>query len=154
MNIKHHTHPDNLEKYSFVWSEARLVIAAVALFIGGYPPVLFFNPISSLSSVLSSLLKVAWIISGIASAYLLYRWMQSGKTLFGGKHSKDTWAFLIMIVTGFNLGLAGVLGTNIGMSITSSRVIFFIAGVLYLVTVFYLHQRWVKSGKKIFSSHS
>ena len=35
MNFKRHTHPDALERYAFQWSELRLVIAAVALFIGG-----------------------------------------------------------------------------------------------------------------------
>jgi hypothetical protein len=35
MDLQEHSRPDALERYSFLWSEARLVVAAVALLIGG-----------------------------------------------------------------------------------------------------------------------
>lgn len=73
MNFEEQMKPDKLERYSFLWSEARLIIGAVALFIGGVPLLLAFNPIPSLSGLLGSLLTLAWIISGLASLYLLYR---------------------------------------------------------------------------------
>ena len=150
MDIKHHTHPDQLERYSFMWSEARLVIAAVALFIGGVPPVLAFNPFPALYSSLSSLLQLAWLISGAASVYLFYRWNKAGKRLFGHKESRDKYAFLISIVSGVNLGLVGLLGTNVGMSISSSSVMFMVTGFLYLLSAGYLWKRWNRSGQRVF----
>ena len=42
MNIQEHTTPEKLEKYSFLWSEARLVVTSIALFMGGVSPLLFF----------------------------------------------------------------------------------------------------------------
>ncbi len=150
MNIQEHTTPNKLERYSFLWSEARLLIAAVALFIGGVPPVLAFNPVSAFYSLLSSLLTLCWIISGVASVYLLYRWNKNGKKLFAVSKQYDTAAFLVMIVTGFNLGITGLIGTNIGMSIFSGRLIFTIGGAIYLITLYYLHTRWNESGKKLF----
>ncbi|MDO8515919.1 MAG: hypothetical protein Q7S28_01570 [bacterium] len=150
MNIKHHTHPDQLERYSFLWSEARLMIAALALFIGGIPPVLAFNPIPALQGFLSSLLTFAWVASGLASGYLLYRWNRGGKMLFGKKDQRDTVAFFVSVVSGINLGFTGLFGTNLGMSITSSRFIFFIAGILYLYSAHHLYRHWKAYGKKLF----
>lgn len=152
MDLKEHTKPENLEKYSFLWSELRLLIAAIALFLGGYPPVLEFTPYSLYSPV-SSLLTVCWIISGLASAYLIYQWHRGGKTVFGGKDQKDVIAFFIMIVTGFNLGFAGLFGTNIGMQISSNQLVFYIVGALYILTAAYLFNRWKASGKKVFKVH-
>ncbi len=150
MNLQEHTTPERLEHYSFVWSEARLVIASIALFLGGIPPVLAFNPIAAFYGLLSSLLTLAWIISGIAAGYLLYRWKNGGQMLFHEKRQYDTLAFFVMVVTGFNLGLAGLIGKNIGMSIFSNRLIFSIVGVVYLAAVYYLHKRWTESGRRIF----
>ena len=149
MNLQEHTRPDKLEYYSFIWSEARLVIAALALVIGGVPPLLAFNPLPSLASTFGSLLTVAWIISGLASLYLLYRWNAGGKKVFGGTQQQDTIAFFIMIITGLNLGITGLLRVNIGMSISSNSVIFIITGIVYLVTAVYLYRRWTSAGKKL-----
>lgn len=146
MNIMRHTHPDNLEKYSFLWSEVRLVIAAIALFLGGVPPIL---KIAS-SSLVFPLLTVAWIISGAASGYLLYRWNVSGQKLFGGTDTKDKIAFLVSVVSGINLGIVGITGKNIGMSIYSSYPIFIIVGLIYLASFWHLHTRWHTSGKRLF----
>ncbi len=155
MDIKEYTKPDSLEKYSFFWSEVRLVIAAIALFLGGIPPVLkILSSSSGLYSLVGSLLTLAWIISGVASAYLLYRWYIGGRMLFGGKDKKDMAAFLVASVSGLNLGLAGLLGSNIGMSISSSTFIFVLVGLLYLASAFYLWRRWNASGKRIFQPTS
>jgi uncharacterized membrane protein YuzA (DUF378 family) len=149
MNINHHTQPAQLERYSFVWSEVRLVVAAVALFLGGVPPVLYFGPVA-MYGLLSSLLKIAWLISGVASVYMLYRWNNNGRQLFGGKNSKDMYTFGVSVVSGINLGLVGLLGSNIGMSISSSKLIFWIVGIIYLVSARHLWKRYSKSGGKIF----
>lgn len=148
MNIQQQASPANLEKYSFLWSEARLVIAAIALFIGGFPPILKIAPYA-LYSLASSLLTVAWIISGITSAYLLYRWYTGTKTLFGGKKQLDAAAFFVSVISGINLGLTGILGTNIGMTISSNYTVFILVGVIYLASAFHLYKRWGISGGKM-----
>ena len=153
MDIKEYTKPDKLERYSFLWSEVRLFIASIALFLGGVPPVLkIFSSSSGLYGLVSSLLTISWIISGLASAYLLYRWYSGQRRLFGEKKPLDTTAFFVMVITGFNLGFAGLVGTNIGMSITSNYIIFVITGLLYLGSAMHLFSRWKASGQKIFSS--
>ena len=145
---KNHTTTEKLELYSFYWSEARLVIAALALFLGGVPPFIYFFP--GLYMVSGFLLTFAWIVSGLVSAYLLYRWNQGGRKLFGGHNNLDMYAFLLNVVTGFNLGIAGLLGRNIGMAISSNHLVFAVAGVLYLVTAWHLWKRWNQAGKHLF----
>ena len=149
MNLEEHTRPDTLERYSFLWSEARLVIAAVALFLGGVPPALKFLPIPALYGLVGSLLTLAWIISGVASAYLLWRWYKT-RTLFGAKETLDTAAFFVMAVSGLNLGITGLFGTNIGMSISSNYVVFFVVGLLYLATAYHLFRRFQVHGQRVF----
>ena len=150
MNYKHHLHPDRLERYSFLWSEARLVVAAVALLLGGVPVLKALFPSPALSGPVGLVLTVTWLASGAASGYLLYRWFTGGKTLFGGKATLDTAAFLVSGVSGVNLGLTAILGTNIGMSIFSGGGIFVIVAVVYLATAFHLFKRWRASGQKVF----
>lgn len=147
MDINHHLQPQRLQRYCFLWSQARQVLAAVALFVGGIPTVVYFFPSSSF---LASLLTPTWLISGFASAFLLYRWNEGGRKLFGGTDQKDMIAFLISGVTGINLGLAGLLGTNFGMTIASGRTIFFVTGVVYVWTVWHLQKRWNESGQRLF----
>lgn len=149
MNIQEHTKPEKLLYYSFIWSEIRLIIASVALFLGGIPPLIRFNPFFGLYETLGTLLTLCWIISGIASAYLIYRWNIGGRTLFGRKETLDTVAFFVMIVSGFNLGIAGLLKINIGMSISSNYVLFVIVGLLYLFSAWHLFKEWKKFGKKL-----
>lgn len=147
MNINNYTKPQQLERYSFLWSELRLVIAAVALFIGGIPPI-FYLP---LPSGLARLLLVAsWIISGVASGYLVYRWSKANQKLFGASDSYDKVAFFVSVVSGINLGLTGLIKTNIGMSIISGKTIFIIVGLIYIVTAAYLYKRWSSSNQKLF----
>ena len=148
MNINHHTHPDNLVRYSFLWSEVRLLIAAVALFIGGTPPALKFLP--GLSGIVGPLLTLSWIISGVAAGYLLYRWNKNNRMLFGKNDRKDMIYFLVMVVSGFNLGLAGIMGKNIGMTISSNKFIFILVGIIYLFAASYLWRRYKEHGQKIF----
>jgi len=120
-----------LTKYSFWWSEIRLVIAAIALLIGGVPPVYLIVP-TSLFGITTLLLKLAWIISGLVVIYLLYRWHDTGQKLFGHKDHNDTIAFLVLAVSGLNLGFAGVFGKNIGLGITTNHIILILVAVLYL----------------------
>ncbi len=150
MDIKEHTHPDKLERYSFIWSEVRLIIAAVALFLGGVPPVLKFFPIPQFYRLVSSLLTLSWIVSGIAGGYLLYRWYTNHQIIFGGKGPRDTATFFVSVVSGLNLGIAGLLGRNIGMSISSNKIIFIFVGAVYLLAAVHLFRRWKASGEKIF----
>ncbi len=149
MNIKHHTHPDQLERYSFVWSEARLLIAALALFLGGYPPVLYFFP--AFAMTIKPFLNLSWIISGFASAYLLYRWHGGERNLFGARYQKDMYAFFVSVISGINLGLTGLLGQNIGMSVSyGNQILFVITGAAYLWAAWHLWTRWKGHGGKMF----
>lgn len=152
MNTNEFMKPENLEKYSFLWSEVRLIVAAVALGVGGVPPV-FLLPIPvALFRLVSLGLTLAWIISGAASAYLLWRWYDGGQKLFGKKDTRDTVAFFVSIVSGFNLGIVGLTGSNIGMAISSSRFIFGITALIYIIAAVYLYQRWTASGKKLYTN--
>jgi hypothetical protein len=150
MSYQKHLQPHNLERYAFLYSEARLIIAAVALFIGGIPPILYFLPIMPLYGLIVLGLKLAWIISGTASVYLVYRWYVGGQKLFGKKDTKDTVAFFVSIISGINLGIVGLLGVNIGMTMVSSYGIFMLAGLVYLAAAAYLYQRWSSHGRRIF----
>lgn len=142
---------DTFEKWSFLWSEARLLIAAVALFIGGVPPLLFLGVNApAVLPLVSILLKLAWIVSGVASTYLLYRWVNGGMKVFGGQDKLDVGAFLIMAVSGINLGITGVLGTNIGMMLSSHFLVFIVTAVVYVCVAVYLYRRWNTYGKKLF----
>jgi len=73
-----------------------LFIAAPALFIGGVPPVIAWNPSSGLYGVISTLLTLCWIISGVAEGYLIYRWNIDARILFGRNKTLDTVAFFVM----------------------------------------------------------
>ena len=150
MSFQEHTKPENLERYSFLWSEIRLIIAAVALFMGGVPPVLAFNPIPAFYGLLSSLLTISWIISGIASGYLLYRWNVGSRRIFGRQNSMDMILLFVMIISGFNLGIAGIFSKNIGMTISSNSLVFIIVGIIYLISAWYLFKEWKKNGRRVF----
>lgn len=146
--MNHH----QLEWWSFVWSEVRLLIAAVALFIGGVPPALFVAlQMPDLLGVVMLVLKLCWLLSGAAAGYLLYRWFSGERMLFGRKNNaKDTAAFLVMTISGLNLGFVGLTGQNIGMSMSSSYAVFVVVGILYLIAALYLYQRWSAHGQKVF----
>ena len=143
------TNPQNLERYSFLWSEVRLLVAAVALLIGGVPPIYLIAP-ASLFSVARMGLIACWIISGLTSLYLLFRWWQSGQKVFGRKDAKDMIAFLVLAISGVNLGVAGILSKNIGMSILSGRLVFLITAAVYLLVAYHLYSRWKSNGEHLF----
>jgi hypothetical protein len=150
MNIKEFSQPHNLEYWSFVWSEVRLIIAAIALLIGGVPVLRAILPIAALSGLVNAILIIAWIISGVAAAYLLYRWIKANKTVFSGKQNLDLAAFFVSVVSGLNLGITGVFGNNIGMSIFSSYIFWVIGAIIYLAAAVHLFRRWKACGKKVF----
>jgi hypothetical protein len=147
MKIKTHTTPKNLEKYSFLWSELRLIIAALALFLGGIPPIFKLGLPYALSR---SLLTLSWIISGLVSAYLLYLWNKNNKMLFGEKNSNDRVAFFVNIISGINLGITGLFNNNIGMGISQNKFAFIIVAVIYLLSAAYLYKRWQNFNNKLF----
>ncbi|MEK7628734.1 MAG: hypothetical protein AAB421_04965 [Patescibacteria group bacterium] len=148
--LKAHTTPDKLEYYAFLWSEARLALGAVALLAGGIPVVRLVIPFGFLSGITGLILTVAWIISGVASAYLGYRWYIGGRKIFGAEEMKDTIAFLVSTVSGLNLGITGLSAKNIGMTIFSAQLIYSLTAILYITTALYLYWRWNSAGKKLF----
>ncbi len=149
MSYQKFLQPHKLERYAFLWSEARLLIAALALLVNGVPPIYLIAP-PMFFGLARTGLYAAWIISGVASLYLLYRWYTGGQKIFGGKNTKDTVAFLVLAISGINLGIVGIVGKNIGMSILSGRLIFAITALVYLVVAYRLFSRWNSAGQKLF----
>lgn len=148
MNLRN---PHDLEKWSFYWSEMRLLIAAVALLLGGIPPVLLvFSFAPFLYGFIGLLLKLAWLLSGAAALYLGWRWTKAHQHLFGKKDRNDLIAFGVLVVSGVNLGLTGLLGSNIGMMISHNRFVFMLVAVLYLWAAWHLWTRWKSHGKHFF----
>lgn len=147
MDLKDYFQMKKLDTYSFLWSETRLCIAALALLLGGTPPALYLFP---MLPIVGALLIIAWVISGVASGYMLYRWWTNGQFLFGRKDNLDMVAFFVNIVSGFNLGIAGIFGKNIGMSISSHYILFCITALVYLASALHLYRHFVASKKKIF----
>jgi len=151
MDIKEHTTPEKLEKYSFLYSEIRLLVAAVALIIGGMPPVMYVAMlVPALMGLLTTLLTLGQILSGVAAGYLLYLWQQKEWRVFGAQKGADIAAFAIMIGSGLHLGIAGLFRVNIGMTVTMSYSVFVIAGILYVLSAIYLFKRWKEKGEQLF----
>ncbi len=150
MDIKEHTTPEKLERYAFLWSLAKLGVAALSLFFGATP---FIYNIPVLMRFGSSLLPLSWLISGVAAGYLLYRWHKGGQKLFGGTDKKDKVLFFVLGVTGINLGLTA-FGNNIGMSLLYGMpiadIVFKLTALVYLFTLYHLYTRWQASGEKLF----
>jgi len=141
----------DLDLWSFYWSEARLVVAAAALVLGGIPPIFYLvSAVPVLYGVVALVLKIAWFISGGVSVYLLYRWVRNSYMVFGRSDNFEIAAFLVSVVSGLNLGVAGLLGANIGMSISSNYLLFLITAAVYLVSAGYLWSRWSAYGRKLF----
>lgn len=149
MNIQEHTTPERLERYAFLWSLARMGIAAISLFFGAMPIMYTILGYSGAAS----LLPLFWIISGVAAVYLGFLWFKGGQKVFGGTEMKDKVAFLIMVVTGINLGYAAI-GSNIGMGLIWGMpigdIVFKATAVLYLLVAYYLWTRWKAQGEKLF----
>lgn len=152
MELKDHTSPDKLLKYSFLWNEVRLVIAALSLILGAVP--ILYRVLASSSAY--NLITIGSVISGLAALYLLYLWYAGGYMLFGGKDKTDLVAFLIGTLSGVHLGLGGLMGTNIIMSVLYGTGILltlaiYAGGILYLWSAYHLWKRWKASGEAIFS---
>lgn len=149
VDIHSHMQADKLERYAFLWSLARMVIAAFSLFFGAMP--IAYRLL--MGSSVMSLLPLFWLISGAASVYLVYIWFKKGQMVFGGKVRNDTIAFLIMIVTGLNLGYTAI-GSNIGMNLVwdmpIADLLFKATGIIYLVVAYYLWKRWNASQQNLF----
>jgi len=141
--------PDTLATAAFLWSEARLVIAAVALVVGG-PPALVFFSIAPIYGLLVLLVKLSWIISGAASLYLAYRWFTAKGYVFDRTTRKDGAMLLVAIVSGINLGLTGILQVNPGLSLFTGYIFSLIGAVLYVYAAYHLYQRWEECGRKLF----
>ena len=131
--------PANLVRYAFYWTMAQMAITVLALLMGGYPPVFY---ILGYGSLVTLGLKLAWIMSGAAAAYLLYRCYKNKHKIFTKETPYDKPAFLFAIITGLNLGVVGLLNKNIAMMITSSGVIYNLVAVAYVVAIIYLWRRW------------
>ena len=150
MSITKYLKPGKIEKYSFLWSEVRLIVAAVALFVGGVPFIYFVFPSTSSVGLFGTLLTLSWIASGLASAYLGFRWFTRSKTLIGKKNKKDLYAFMVSVVSGLNLGITGLFKINPGMSVSTSQIAFIVFGIIYIASALHLYRRWRESGKKLF----
>jgi len=133
--------PSSLLRFSFWWSEVRLVLAAATLFVGASPLIYLVLPIPFLYGAIGFFLKLAWIVSGLTAAYLGYRWFVGGKKLFGANDLYDRVAFAIMVISGLNLGIAGILNVNIGMSISTNYILFVLMGAAYLWSAYRLYLR-------------
>lgn len=149
-NFKKYAEREALDYLSFVWSEARLVIASLALFLGGRPPAIALNPLPFLYGIVSLLLWLSWIVSGLVSVYLLIRWNQNKRMIFGKNDKKTTYAFFVNIISGLNLGVAGFLGQNLGMRISSNYSVFIVVGVVYLISAYILFRGWKSNKEKVF----
>ncbi len=148
MDLNAHTTPDKLERYAFLWSIARMGIGALSLFFGATPILYRFTG--------SGIMSIAWLISGASALYLGYRWYTGGQTLFGAKDQKDKIFFIIMVITGINLGYTAI-STNIGMGLVYSMtgmmtagLVFKATGVAYALVAYYLWNKWKNAGEKLF----
>ena len=146
MNIKN---IHDLERYGFLWSEARLLIAALALLINGVPPIYLIAP-PGLFALARFGLVVSWLVSGAFALFLMYRWHVAKHTLFTKKRTDDMVAFLILGISGLNLGLVPILGKNIGMSFSHNRLAFLIVAAAYIYAAYHLYSRWKSNGEKLF----
>ncbi len=149
MDIQEHTKPANLLRYSFLWNEARLVIAAISLLWGATPVM------SRFMSSGYGLYIVLSVISGLVALYLLYEWHKRGRKLFGGNDTIDLVAFMIATLSGVHLGLSALFSTNFIMSALGYSGFFFTiavyaGGILYLWSAWHLHKRYKEKEEQLF----
>lgn len=142
-NIDWETHlkPGNLERCAFYWLWGLLLVSALALLVGvNQPHPKFFRPLYW------PMQELAWLLSGIAAVYLVYRWQQADRQLFpdGKIHfvNKDKLAFWLMILTGLNVGLTSVIGHNIFLSLFWDRLIHGVVMIACLAAAYHLHLRY------------
>ncbi len=142
-------HADTLTTLAFFWTLARLGISMVALVIGS-PPVLLFFSFAPAYGFAWLFLRLSWILSGVTAAYLLYRWFNAKGYVFDKATRKDMIALGIAIVSGLNLGVTGLIGTNPGLSVFSAYLFALVAAGAYAWTAHHLYQRFQQSGHKLF----
>ncbi len=150
--MKEHTTPEALEKYSFQWMIVCLVLTALSLFFGATPIATQIFGYSN--NLVGTLLNLSWLISGVASAFLLYFWNQKGQKLFGESDKKHKFLFLLMIVIGLNIGLIILIGNNILMSIFwnlgIANILFKIFALISAYTAFTLFNAWKANAEQLF----
>ena len=149
MDLDTHTSSSSLERYSFYVLLALLVFSAVALFLGGRPPITL---ITGSSSVVWQLLSLGWLLSGVSAGYLAYQWAQNKKQLFGRSDIEDTLAFVFMIAAGLNLGITGATGVNIFLDLFMGRLSYIVTGVLCIGVAGYLYKQWQKNDDALFGA--
>lgn len=147
MDINEHTTPAKLERYAFLWLLLSLVISALAMFMGARPPLTLIMGYSAWS-----LLNLSWLISGAAAGYLTYRYAKNNKTVFGGKDKRNVIAFNFMLASGFNLGLTGLFGNNIYLSLVYGQLAYVVTGIVCLIVAYQLHKSWKGNGEVVFKT--
>jgi len=153
MNVQEIIKNKSLLEWVFAWNQLRLVIAGATLVLAKQSPILMYLYIPLITPLAASLMSLAWIISGLAGAYLIYAWNKAGRTIFGGNERKDVIAFWIATITGVHLGIAGLVGLNIGFSVTPMAIstpIMIAAGLAYFWSAYHLHSRG--GAKKLFAT--
>jgi hypothetical protein len=128
-----------------------MVIAAISLFFGAMP---IAYKIIGLQAV--SLVALAWLVSGVAAVYLGYLWHKGGQKVFGGDDKQIKILFIIMVVTGLNLGYVAIGNINLGMSflygMPIAGIIFKATAVGYLYVAYTLWTKWKENGEALFTS--
>lgn len=142
-------HPDTLAYYAFIWTEARLAVSIVALLLGSPPALTLFAFAPAYGFAVLGV-KLAWLVSGAVSAYLLYRWYQAQWYVFDKPSTSDIVAFMIAVVSGFNLGLTGLTGVNPGLSIFSGYGFALLGALAYAWAAYHLYLRWQQNGQRLF----
>jgi hypothetical protein len=144
MDIQEKIKNKSLLEWAFCWNQLRLVIAGATLILAKQSPILTYLSIPIISPLAMNFMGAAWIISGGAAGYLIYKWNEGGKKVFGGDDKKDVVAFWIAVITGVHLGIAGLTGNNIGFSVVPYEIIvpvMIITGVAYFWSAYHLHKR-------------
>jgi hypothetical protein len=142
--------PAKLERYAFLWSIARLVIAAFSLFFGVIP--IAYQVLGS--GITNDLLPIFWLVSGVAAVYLLYLWYKGGMKLFGQTNPTDKILFLILSVTGINLGLTAIIDSNIGINLAWNLglidILVKVTAIVYLFVAYRMYTSWKANGESLF----
>lgn len=131
-----------LDRLAIWWSLVRMVLVASVLLFGAVPllgQLVFLSPF----------VPWLWVVSGLFSVYLGYRWFVSDMKLVSHNDLLSTLSFLLVILSGLNLGLAS-FSQNFGMflveDVLMSDFIVKAVGVLYLLVAGYLYRQWSESG--------
>lgn len=137
-----------LDRLAIWWSLMRMVLVASILLFG-------YVPLLGGLSFMAPFVPWLWMVSGLVSIYLAYRWFVSDMKLLNETDILATAAFWLMIISGLNLGLAS-FGDNFGMAIVAdvpmSDLILKAVGVAYLLSVGFLYRKWSQSGLLFFDN--